>query len=163
MARNVPTELILLEIAAGLSNLAKNPNLDESIKAAHALTEAEKVKADEARAYIDSSAEIKADLDKQREELSIIDDRLAEVKKIEAFNEDTLRSIAKSNAELKAREEAVAKVEADNILREKVQKEKDALQKLEENHLQGISADLVEYEARLNKAAQISQDALKDI
>ena len=65
--RNTQTDLVLLQIAEGLQNLAKNPDLSKSIAEAYALSEVEKAKADEAQAFIAQADQLRAEL-KQRED-----------------------------------------------------------------------------------------------
>lgn len=100
MARNVPTELILLQIAEGLQTLAKNPDLSQIIKDANALSEAEKAKADDARATIANADQLLSDLKKKEDALADIGTRIAEAEKLENFNADTLRDISKRQNEL---------------------------------------------------------------
>ncbi len=163
MARNIHTNLILLEIAEGLKEIIKNPNLEQAIKDAYSLSEAEKTAAEDARAIIDSAAEQLADIEKKKAELAVIDDRIAEANKLELFNENTLKDIAKKNAALLARENIIAKAGQDQEKRTKSIDEKEKALDSREALIFGKNAELIEYEARLNRAAAISQEALKAI
>lgn len=109
--RNTPTELVLLQIAEGLQNLAKNPDLSKTIKDAYALSEDEKAKSEEARAVIVQSDKFLADLKAQKDALADIEERISEAEKLENFNADTLKSIRQQqseNAQYEARNDTVA-------------------------------------------------------
>lgn len=105
MARNVQTDLILLEIAEGLRSLSTDNDLSQKIKDAHALSDAEKAKADEARAVIAQAEQLRAELKQRENALVDVNTRVAEAKKIEDFNEDTLKKIAAIKNELDAQKD----------------------------------------------------------
>lgn len=111
MARNLPTELILLEIAQGLQTLAKNPDLSKTITDAYALNEAEQKKADEAKILMASADQLRAELKAREDAIANIDERIAEAKGIEASNEALIIALDKRKADLnrQADENAVAR------------------------------------------------------
>ncbi len=98
--RNTPTEIILLQIAEGLQSIIKNPDLSQTIKDANALLESEKLKAEDARQLIAQADAIREELKKREDALSIVNDQICQAEKLENFNSDTLREIAKKNADL---------------------------------------------------------------
>ena len=165
MARNVPTELILLEIAEGLQSLAKNPDLSQRIKDAYALSEGEKSQAEEARAIIAKSKEFLDDLEKQKSQYADIEERIKQAERIEqvnnlsakflakekseaerliAKNSEKLQEISNANSALKLREDAVIEKELANKETENRLKEFEAkllgTANILSNTVQGLSA-----------------------
>jgi hypothetical protein len=163
MPRNTQTNLVLLEIAQGLKELAKNPSLESSIKEAYELTEGEKLAYENALQTIANAESIKAELQAREDAIADIDKRIAEAEKLEAFNEDTLKSIQKQNSEIAraASKNAEDAVKNQKSLDEIEAKEAEFAIKLAA--LNDKEAALNEYESRLNKAASAAQDALKVI
>ena len=144
--RNVPTELVLLQIAEGLKSLVENPDLSQIIKDAYSLSESEKAKADEARQLISEADSIRAELKKKEDDLLVINGRIKDAEKLEAFNADTL-------ADIKARERALSgEKEANRILAEKTMQEK--------KRLDAFSASLLE-QAQEQKALQKELDDMR--
>ncbi len=100
MARNVPTELILLEFIDGMKTIISNPDLSATIKNAYALSEDEKAAAIAAQDYIAKAATLKSDLEAQAAKYADVETRIAEAEKLEAYNADTLRDIEKQRADI---------------------------------------------------------------
>lgn len=115
MARNLPTELILMEIAQGLKNF-DGKTLEKEIKCAYGLIESESKQADEARAFIQKAKDIQADFDKQKEELDSIhrvkkeaNDAIFTMQAEAAILEKKRLDVETASASLKQREIAVEK------------------------------------------------------
>lgn len=100
--RNVPTELVLLQIAEGLQNLAKNPDLSKNIANAYALSKSEETKLNDARTLIANAAQIKAEFEKRENALKVVDERIAQAINQETQNTNTLKLITQKKNELDA-------------------------------------------------------------
>lgn len=161
--RNTPTELILLQIAEGLQSLAKNPDLSKTIKEAYALSEAEKSKADEARAIIAQADQFTADLKRKQDALVDIDTRIAEAKKIEAYNEDEAKRLSILSNEISGREKAVKLVEAANEDRTKRLMDFQAELNAREVDLDDKAGEVAKGKADLKKRADILKAQTADL
>lgn len=124
--RNIPTELVILEIAQSLKSLISNPDLSKTIKNAYALADDEKAKAIEARGIIAQSAQFLADLEKQKSAFSDANERIEKANSAEKANADILKIIAdkktevdniakKNNADAKANKAEIQRLEALSI------------------------------------------------
>jgi hypothetical protein len=163
MARNVQTNLVLLEIAEGLKKFIQDPNLEASIKEAYALTESEKANVAAAQKTLDDAEKLLADIAKRESELGDINKRINEANAIEELNKQALAKITAENKALDAREKLLKqKEEAIKISFDESEIKKAELVKLEAT-LKAKNDELIEYESRLNRAAAISQEALKAI
>ncbi len=98
--RNIPTELVLLQIAEGLQTLVKNPDLSKIIQDTYTLMDSERTKADESRQIIANADKFLAGLKSKQDALANIDERISEAEKLENFNSDSLREIAKEKAKI---------------------------------------------------------------
>lgn len=126
--RNIPTQLVMLEIAEGLKALIADKDLSKSIAEAYALSEEEQKKAEDAKAIIASADALMANIKKKEESLAIVDERIKKAEKLEKANTEALKSINKERVVLNA--QAVAnKTEAE-------------ANKKEAERLSGVSADL---------------------
>lgn len=163
MARNVQTNLVLLEIAEGLKKFIQDPNLEQSIKEAYALTEQEKENLAKAQKTLDDADALLADIAKRESELADINKRINEANAIEESNKNQLKDINKLLSQLEAKEKQLEEKEkqiAKSFDDSEIKKAE--LVKLEAS-LKDKNNELIEYEARLNRAAAISQEALKAI
>src|ERR1700748_738562 len=104
--RNTPTELVLLQIAEGLKSLIKNPDISEIVRKTYTLSEEEKAKAEEARLYMAQVDGIRKQIDSDKAKYDDVLQRIARAEALEAFNEDTLKTISKRSQELDAKEKA---------------------------------------------------------
>lgn len=163
MARNLPTELILLEIASGLKNLIKDPKLDEAIKSAYALSESEKNNAEEARQIIAKSKDFLADIEKQKSQYADVEERIKQAKDIEAQNAATAeglaskeRDIEKSMKESNKKLQEVANAVAALQIRENAASEKERKNKETEDRLN-------KFEAKLLGTANILSNTVQDL
>lgn len=120
--RNVPTELVILEIAESLRRLIGNPDLSKIIKDAYALSEDEKAKSEEAKKIIARADQLFASLEEKEKAYSDIDTRIAKAKEAETVNEKTLFVIKHRQAEI----DRLAKENSKNALENK--KENDRLE-----------------------------------
>lgn len=105
--RNIPTQLVMLEIAEGLKTLIADKDLSKSISEAYALSDAEQKKAEEAKVIIASADSIRAELKAKEDTLADIDKRIEEAEKLEISNADMLKSIAKERSLLSAQKAAL--------------------------------------------------------
>ncbi len=112
-------DLIMLGMAEALQKLVNNPDLSKTISEAYALSEAEKAKAAEAQEIIATADKITAEIKAREDVLLVVNDRIAEAKKIEAFNEDTLKAISERTKELDKREAKTIAAAAENETKEK--------------------------------------------
>ncbi len=163
MARNINTQLVLLEIAEGLKEFIKNPNLEQSIKDAHALTEFEQNKLNEARKIMENADALLADMVKREDFLKSTQERVLQAEKLEELNQNTLREISRQESILStenAKNEEVI-LDISNSL-SNLDAKRSELSKYEDA-LNIRSRELSDYEMRLSKAAAISQEALKAI
>lgn len=122
--RNVPTELILLQIAEGLQALVSNKDLGSTIKKAHALNEAEAQKLKEAYETISNAETIRNELKKREDSLADVAERIAKAEMLEAANADTLAGIRGHYKDIEARAKQNIADAEDNI------KERGRLEKL---------------------------------
>lgn len=162
MARNTNTDLAILEIAVAMKKLIDNPNLEKTVSDAYTLSEAQEKEYEAAMEVIATASEIKASIAQERATLANIDERIAEAKKIEDFNADTLVEIRKEKSDIA---KAADKNASDSLAIEKAVDEIEAIKADLDSRKEALDekeAALIEYEARLNKAASAAQNALKD-
>lgn len=87
------TELVLMEIAEGLSSLMKNPDLSEKISAAYAFNESERQQLEEARNIIATADDVRAQLEEKAKEYDDIGTRIEKEVALKRANEQLLESV----------------------------------------------------------------------
>jgi len=86
--RNIPTELILLEIVDGIQSLMKNPELLQSIRDAYAFSQVEKEKYEQALEVMKNADQFLADVKKKEEAYLNVEDRIAQAEQLAKSNFD---------------------------------------------------------------------------
>lgn len=102
MARNVPTEIILLEIANGLKTIISDGNLDKKISGLYALNEDEQKKFEDAQATIVQADQLKANLAAEAANYSDVSARLAKAEQQEGINNNSLTIIEDAKKDIEA-------------------------------------------------------------
>lgn len=153
--RNVPTELILMEIARGLKNL-DGKTIDKQIKDAYGLMESEIKQAEEARAFIQNAKDIQANFDKKQVEL----DNIIRVKK----EANDAISIMKFEAALLEKKRIDIEVVSSSLKKreETLEKERDSFVKWEEK-LNQRESDIRGQEQSLNAEREAIKHRAKAI
>lgn len=153
--RNTSTDLVLLQIAEGLQNLAKNPDLSKTITDAYALSEAERKTADESREFIAKADTLRAELKQREDAIADINERIAKAESVEAFNGDTFKLLNTKQNELDNQQKANEVVaNANKAAQTELDKFQDLLDERESALLEG-ERNLEISKADLKKRSEI--------
>lgn len=126
--RNLPVDIILMEIAQGLQTLIQNKDLNATIASAYALSDAEKAKAEQAAATIAQADDLLAGIKKKEDEFSSVNERLKAAQDLEAKNAEDLKTIAiKERDTASQQSENVANALANEAEKKRLAAIKDAL------------------------------------
>jgi chromosome segregation ATPase len=162
---SIETYQVLLEIAAGLSELSSNPKaLKNAIEESYALSEEEKARADKAREDIQNNRDILASIKNQNDAnvklLSQLSDKqkelseqnkLLDAKKVEL--DRFSRELDKRNADCAAREDAATRRDADLSAEKTRLANKEAELKDRQSKIEAQEEDI---KNRLNKLQAIA-------
>lgn len=154
------TDILLLKIADGISDLVKNPDLKKKISEAYKFNDEEQKRYVGAQKFMAEVEVIKKEIEAQKAVLDSADERLAKASEAEKSN---ALVAAELDAERKAiKKEAKSLEEKENVLNdfEKQLSAKEAAISLGEEALKKKEEELKEYEATLRAAAARSQAAL---
>lgn len=154
------TDILLLKIADGLSELVKNPDLKSKIADAYKLSEDEQKRYEEAQLTIANAEVAKKEIYEQKRLIAQTEDRISAAKLIEERNATCMKDLDAKKRLLDAQQENLNKKEKELLnYSEELNDKSDAI-KLGEESLKAKEAGLKEYENSLRAAAAKSQEAL---
>jgi DNA repair exonuclease SbcCD ATPase subunit len=144
-SRGTTTEILLMEIADGLSSLIKQPDLSNKIKEAYALNEAEQKAFEEAKATLSQAESLRAEITQKATKYQDIETKIKE-------NTLLLEDIKKSRSELmainKINESTKNDLEAEKKALDEVSTALDKRQQKLDEFATALSAQATEIEAK---------------
>lgn len=157
------TNLVLLEIANGLSALIKDPELAIKLDSAYKINDQMKIDLENAQKTIEAAATAKIEIAKQKAELVSVEDKIKIAKEIEQSNKKLSEDIAKKEKDIKAAQQEIKKGKSElDALGLSIENKMKELEKFADS-LKEREARINDFEQKLRAAAEKSKAALSGL